>query len=304
MRSAPGAVATGLLSGHDRGRPGLRVPPRRHEGTKRKQNDQELFVFASSRLCGLTPAHSRWVIKILFKSSGQDITTAHTMSHPLDNPIWHALSTCQEKLAQVSSLARRFPVDVTSLAGVAEPTPESFAALASLTRTGGEAALFLTALPEPPAGWTVIEQVPLPQMVHHGGRPDDSDFAADVLTAAEVPQMMALAELTKPGPFGSRTSEMGNYLGVRREGRLVAMAGERMHLPGYTEVSAVCTHPEYLSQGLAAQLIEAVVRQIYDRDEVPFLHVRPDNQRAIALYERLGFSERTRLQLLVLRKDG
>jgi predicted GNAT family acetyltransferase len=225
-------------------------------------------------------------------------------SHLLDNPIWHALSTCQERFAEVSHLARRFPVEVTSLAGVAEPTPESFAALASLTRRGEEAALFLTSLPEPPAGWTVVEQVPLPQMVHHGGRPKDSDFEADLLTFADVPHMMALAELTKPGPFANRTCEMGNYLGVRREGRLAAMAGERLHLPGYTEVSAVCTHPEYLSQGLAANLIAAVVRQIYDRDEVPFLHVRPDNRRAIALYERLGFRERTRLLLLVLRKDG
>lgn len=224
-------------------------------------------------------------------------------SHLLDNPIWHALLTYQAKLAEVSGLARRFPVDVTSLAGLPEPTSENFASLASLTRSGEETALFLMSLPDPPASWTMVEQVPLPQMVHQSGRPEDSDFEADELMAADVPEMMALAELTKPGPFASRTRELGTYLGVRREGRLVAMAGERLHLPGYTEVSAVCTHPEYLSQGLAANLIKAVMRQIYDREEVPFLHVRPDNERAIGLYERLGFRERTTLQLLVLSKD-
>jgi ribosomal protein S18 acetylase RimI-like enzyme len=224
------------------------------------------------------------------------------MSPLLDNPIWHALSTYQAKFAEVSGLARRFPADVTWLAGLAEPTAENFDSLASLIRTGEEVALFLTSRLDPPAGWTVVEQVPLPQMVHRGGRPSDSGFEADELTVADVPQMMELAELTRPGPFGSRTCEMGTFLGVRREGRLIAMAGERLHLPGYTEVSAVCTHPEYLSQGLAANLIKAVVRQIHDRDEIPFLHVRPDNRRAIALYERLGFKERTRLNLLVLSK--
>jgi len=124
------------------------------------------------------------------------------------------------------------------------------------------------------------------------------------LGAADSPEMMELTSLTKPGPFGRRTHELGTYLGIRVEGKLVAMAGERLKVPGYTEVSAVCTHPEHAGKGYARMLMLEVMRGIRERGETPFLHVRRDNARAIALYERIGFRTRVMPHFALLRKVG
>jgi predicted GNAT family acetyltransferase len=115
------------------------------------------------------------------------------------------------------------------------------------------------------------------------------------LTQADAPEMLALTELTKPGPFGARTHEMGEYFGIRRAATLVAMAGERLRLPGYTEISAVCTHPGHLGRGYASALMEMLVERICSRGELPFLHVRSENVRAIQVYEHLGFRKRASL---------
>ena len=114
--------------------------------------------------------------------------------------------------------------------------------------------------------------------------------------------MVELATLTKPGPFGTRTHELGCYVGIRDGEKLVAMAGERLKVPGFTEVSAVCTHPDHLGKGYAARLMTEVIRRIRERGERPFLHVRSDNARAIALYERLGFGKRWEGHFAVLRR--
>ena len=222
--------------------------------------------------------------------------------HPLDNPIWHALTTCQTKFAESSGLARRFPVEVTTLAGFVEPTRESYHSLASLLGIEESAALFLESFPAPPAGWAIIETAPLLQMVYEGSGTVASTIEAEELNEEDVSQMQTLAELTKPGPFGKRTPELGTYLGVRREGRLVAMAGERLRVPGYTEISAVCTHPEHLGCGYASALVAELVRRICNRGEVPFLHVRQENSRAIELYERLGFTSRLTYHFALLRR--
>jgi len=221
-------------------------------------------------------------------------------SHPLDNPIWHALTTSQSKFAETSHLARRFPVEVTALAGLLEPTRENYDSLASLMGEGQAAALFLQSPPMPTAGWTIVETSPLLQMVYDGRGTSTTEVEMEELNAANVSEMLELAELTKPGPFGRRTHEMGTYLGIRTGGRLVAMTGERLHIPSYTEVSAVCTHPEHLGFGYARALIGETVRRISNRNEVPFLHVRQENTRAIELYERLGFTNRATFQLAVL----
>jgi predicted GNAT family acetyltransferase len=123
------------------------------------------------------------------------------------------------------------------------------------------------------------------------------------LGAADAPEMLELTGLTKPGPFSKRTHELGTYLGTRRDGKLVAMAGERLKVPGYTEVSAVCTHPEHTGRGYARILMTEVMRRILERGETPFLHVREDNVRAIQLYEWMGFRRRVLSHLAVLRKD-
>jgi predicted GNAT family acetyltransferase len=123
------------------------------------------------------------------------------------------------------------------------------------------------------------------------------------LGTQDSPEMLELTTLTKPGPFGPRTHELGTYLGIRQNHRLVAMAGERMKVPGFTEVSAVCTHPDHIGKGYAAVLMSEVMCRIVDRGETPFLHVRQDTTRAIALYERLGLRKRKLLHFAVLRRS-
>jgi predicted GNAT family acetyltransferase len=145
----------------------------------------------------------------------------------------------------------------------------------------------------------------MPQMVYEASAPPErssSDPEIIDLSAPDVPEMLELTALTKPGPFNRRTHELGTYLGIRRDGRLVAMAGERLKVPGYTEVSAVCTHPDHAGHGYARILMTEVMRRICYRGETPFLHVREDNVRAIELYKRLGFKQRVLSHLAVLRK--
>jgi ribosomal protein S18 acetylase RimI-like enzyme len=221
--------------------------------------------------------------------------------HSLDNPIWTALTTTQSHFAESYGKARRFPPDVTTLAAIAEPTAQAYDSLAHLYRDGRPAALFLTQPMEVPLGWTTIEQIRLLQMVQEKFTASRNAEDWIPLTLADVPEMVALAKLTRPGPFGVRTRELGAYIGIRRNGMLAAMAGERLRMPGYTEISAVCTHPEHLGQGYAATLMSILADRIWQRGEVPVLHVREENARAIALYDRLGFKTRIVFQFAVLR---
>jgi predicted GNAT family acetyltransferase len=226
--------------------------------------------------------------------------------HPLDNVIWHALTTRHAKFAESFDQARRFMPEITSLDAFLEPTDRGYESLAELISTQGTVALFLAKPHEPRPGWNLVAATSMPQMVcEHASSPltrSSSDPEVVDLGPADVPEMMELTALTKPGPFNRRTHELGTYLGIRRDGKLVAMAGERLKVPGYTEVSAVCTHPEHIGQGYARILMTEVMHRIRDRGEKPFLHVREDNVRAITLYKRLGFSQRVLSHLAVLRK--
>jgi predicted GNAT family acetyltransferase len=236
--------------------------------------------------------------------------TELTNMHPLDNIIWKALTTRQDEFAECCcDQARRFIPEVTSLAGFREPTPEGYSSLAGLLGPRGTIALFLDAPYDKRPGWDLVASAPLLQMVCENGGPAPAARAASdpeliELGEADSPEMIELTALTKPGPFNKRTHELGTYLGIRREEKLVAMAGERLKVPGYTEVSAVCTHPEHTGHGYARILMSEVMRRIRSRRETPFLHVREDNERAIQLYQRLGFVRRVMLHLAVLRKDS
>jgi ribosomal protein S18 acetylase RimI-like enzyme len=220
--------------------------------------------------------------------------------HMLDNPIWTALSTRQAYIAKGGGWARRFPPEITALAGFPEPSLQAYAALSKLAdRT--PAALFLAEPPNVPEGWSRLLDTALVQMVFENGVAASPRHEWVELTADDVPEMVPLAELTQPGPFGARTYQLGTYLGIRRNGKLVAMAGERLCVPGYVEISAVCTHPDHVGKGYAASLMSVLIEKLRRQGEIPFLHVRAQNARAIALYERLGFRTRFQFHLAVVQ---
>ena len=220
----------------------------------------------------------------------------------LDNPIWTALTTRQTQFAEGDDLARRYPVEVTALAALKFPTSEAFESLAHITK-GDAAALFSYDPVTIPAGWKTIHRSNLVQMICESPQlvSDENTALIEELAAADTNEMVALTKLTNPGPFGTRTQELGLYLGIHQQGRLAAMAGERQRLPGYTEVSAVCTHPDFQGRGYAKILISAVASQIIERGETPFLHVREDNVGATRVYEKLGFNTRATFPFYVLR---
>jgi predicted GNAT family acetyltransferase len=148
----------------------------------------------------------------------------------------------------------------------------------------------------------VVRDLLLSQMVHEGGEPAKTSLPFLELGTPDEPEMLALAKLTEPGPFGTRTRELGTFIGIREGGRLASMAGVRLHVHGFTEVSAVCTHPDHLGKGYAAGLMSEIMARIRKRGDTPFLHVRADNTRAIQIYERLGFRQRREFQLSVVQK--
>ena len=229
--------------------------------------------------------------------------------HVLDNPVWHALTGTHATVAEHAGLAARYEPDVAAFAAIADdPTPEAWDALAGLVGPGATAILARHELhvPEP---WTVAFKMPCLQM----WLPDDAaDGDDDALAPGpivplgdpDVPEMLALVDRTRPGPFVTRTVELGTYLGVRDRGELIAMAGERLHPAGFTEISAVCTDSEYRGKGLASRLVRAVVRGIRARSEMPFLHLTTENETAHRVYSALGFDTRTELSVIGVRAPG
>lgn len=220
----------------------------------------------------------------------------------LDNPIWFALTTAHAPLALGSGLARRYPSAMSPLAGLLKPTPEAFADLRALPDPGQGAGLFTAEPVDVPDDWEVVRARRIEQMVCEQAPPSPSR-AHDLLTlgASDVPEMLALAAATEPGPFLPETYRMGRYLGIRSDtGRLVAMAGERLRLTGFTELSAVCTHPEFQGHGHARALVTALASQTLAEGALPFLHVKTENG-AKAVYEKLGFTVRRGIQLTVIR---
>ena len=231
--------------------------------------------------------------------------------HVLDNVIWQALTTRDAQFAESFEDARRFVREVGPLGAFREEGPRGYESLVGLVGTSDTVGLFLDEPYESRPGWEFVVGAPLLQMVADNGAASPGD--PNIISKRDIPtlmelgtwdsaEMIELTALTKPGPFSTRTHELGAYLGIRCEGKLVAMAGERLKVPGHTEVSAVCTHPEHTGKGYAAILMAGVMRGIRDRGETPFLHVRADNARAIEIYKRLGFRERKLGHFAVLRK--
>lgn len=224
-------------------------------------------------------------------------------AHPLDQPIWSALTSQHRRFAQGGPLAWRYPAAVAPFAVLAEPSAEAFEALRERMAVGETVAMVQVEAVNPPDAFETVLARDLDQMA--GGAIAGAPAAAELLPLGveDVPDMMELVALTRPGPFGPRTLEMGAYLGIREGGRLVAMSGERMRCDGFTEISAVCTHPEVRGRGLARILVTTLVQAVTARGEVPFLHVLEENTAAIALYRELGFSKRQTLQYTILRRS-
>ena len=217
----------------------------------------------------------------------------------LDNPVWNALSTEQAYLAQGTPLARRFPKDVAPFAGMPNQSTAAYRALEQ-TLAGEVAALALDTPQILPPDWCMVHSGEMYQMLFDGPLSWEPEHPMRKLSHNDVPEMLALTKLTEPGPFRPRTIELGDYYGIFESGSLAAMAGERLHLTGYTEVSAVCTHPDFRGRGYSRSLMSTVMRGILNRGETPFLHVIKENP-AVQLYRKLGFQVRAELHLAVVQ---
>jgi predicted GNAT family acetyltransferase len=230
---------------------------------------------------------------------------AMTAERPLDDPVWSALTTRHAHLARGDALARRYPADIAPFAAMAAVTPLHAAALRALVDVDEVVAVVGTPVPDDAEGWATQDNLRLVQMIRRDPRPLPRGDAAIVrLDANDVDAMLALVEITHPGPFRQRTIELGTFVGVRHAGRLVAMAGERMHTGDFREVSGVCTHPDAQGKGLARALMADVINRMLRAGEVPFLHADADNVRAIALYESMGFVQRAQFVRVLHRRTA
>ena len=218
----------------------------------------------------------------------------------LDNPGWHALNSHHRQLAIWSKSAVRYQPGTLMAAAMQANDGPGFNDLRNLVEIG-EAIGILGILPKELPAWEIVDSNVLPQMICDNLQPAHPVDAIR-LTTDDVPDMLNLIALAQPGPFHARTIEMGNYLGIRQNGKLVAMAGERLHLTGYCEVSAVCTHPDYRGRGYGGALTTMVAEMISARGETPFLHVAPTNEGARRLYEKLGFRLRKEVQITILKR--
>jgi len=226
------------------------------------------------------------------------------MRHVLDRPVWSALETRHQAFAQGGALARRYPSSIVPFAASAADDTESLQALQALVASGESVILLQADAIALPAGLAAIATAAGVQMVLEAPLHAVSDERVQQLTQDDAAEMLALASLTKPGPFTLRALSLGDFWGIKVDGRLAAMAGERMKQPGYTELSGVCSHPEFRGGGLGRLLSVFVANQIVARGEVPYLHAYATNAAAISLYESIGFSLRSPMHVAVVQRAG
>ena len=219
----------------------------------------------------------------------------HAMSDSFDdsalaNPVWSCLTTRHAHLAQGGRFAVRYPSDISPLCGMPAGATGNIEALQALVAVDDNVAVAGPQIPDLPANWETLHRIRVVQMIRRDTallKVGDADVS--LLSAADVDDMLALVELTRPGPFRQRTIELGAFLGVREHGRLLAMAGERMWIGDHREVSGVCTHPDIQGRGLARALTGRVINRMLRAGQTPILHVEAANERAIAMYHGLGF---------------
>lgn len=213
----------------------------------------------------------------------------------LDNPAWHALTGPHSSFAIGEGPVRRYPIEVAPFVAVRSwDEPSVWEALAELVGPSAEIGLSADHALTPPPGWETTGQGEGVQLVETDALAPRPLEEAILLGSEDVPEMLALVERNQPGPFRPRTHELGRYIGIRREGKLIAMAGERLHPEGWVEISAVATDVEHRRQGLASRLVLDIAFHIHERGDRALLHAAASNVHAIAAYERLGFALRRR----------
>ncbi|MBL8805690.1 MAG: GNAT family N-acetyltransferase [Rhodospirillales bacterium] len=231
-----------------------------------------------------------------------DLRLSPDATATLDQPILSALTTGHRHLALKGRAVVRYPAGIAPFAAFLEETDAARRELREMAGSGPIAVLRAEGADTAPvAGLETKLAATVLQMVARDIPPADPAFAPLALGAADVPEMLELTALTKPGPFFARTHELGRYVGVRIGGRLAAMAGERLRPAGFTEVSAVCVHPDFRGQGHAGALVKLLMAEIAARGETPFLHLYADNLAARTLYEKLGFAARKNLVFVVMQ---
>lgn len=223
------------------------------------------------------------------------------MSHILDRPIWNALTGPQAHLSEGGALAYRFPPSIVPFAAVREADAAGAAALAALPRAGEEMLQIEVHRPPVPPGFAVAAEATLVQMVLRAPSTPQYDPRIAPLLEADASEMLALAALTRPGPFTLRAQALGTFFGIRIDGRIAAMAGVRMRQAGYWEMSGVCCHPDFRGRGLARALSLFMTGRIRESGDVPYLHAYATNAAAIRLYESIGYEVRTTLNAVIIR---
>jgi len=224
---------------------------------------------------------------------------AQKMFESLDNPIWFALTTDHETLARSHGLARRYPPDVSPLAALLHPTNDAFADLRQLVSPDEHVALFTASPVDVPGDWQIERSRWIDQMICEASLVPPP-VAPLPLSSTDVPEMLELTAATEPGPFSPQTIQMGSYFGIRAgDGRLVAMAGERLRSTAFAEISAVCTHPEFRGRGYAQALTTFLAAQIQAAGKIPFLHVKSENGTK-RVYQKIGFRVRAAIYLTVI----
>jgi len=221
----------------------------------------------------------------------------------LDNPVWSSLALRHARYAQGGGLALRYRGDFSPLSAMSAAAPENVEAMRALVRIDEAIVMAGPHVPDTLTGWDVVQRLRLAQMIRRDRTrlPERID-AISTLSTADVDDMLALVEITRPGPFCVRTVELGHFVGIRQHGRLVAMAGERLWIGDHREASGVCTHPDAEGKGYSRALLGRVINRMLDAGQTPFLHVECGNARAIAVYESLGFVRRAEIAAAVVKR--
>jgi ribosomal protein S18 acetylase RimI-like enzyme len=226
------------------------------------------------------------------------------VKHLLHNPVYHALLSGDKQLSFGNEKVKFFDEEVSPFAGFEQDYEKGFENLYELLPEGRKILYAIPSFITQPAGWQIQHEIKGLQFIYAGDREIKTEFPNVVpLTAIHIDQMVQLAKLTKPGPFGSGTINFGSYFGIFDNEKLVAMTGQRLHVENCTEISAVCTHPDYAGKSYAYTLLQHQLQIILQHNQQPFLHVRDDNQRAIALYQRLGFTISRSMNFYFMKRE-